>query len=179
MKKELVRLFLILAGVIVLVACNATGPKFESLSQPSNDSAIVYFVRPASSTLAVRSINISINGTPYAELTNGGYTIAELEPGKYEFEQSFNHTFGDAEALKHLRKISANLESGELYYVAFQASSEFGSGKAVHVPISTSPYMAVPIQVAFNLGFGFIEKQAAIEKLRKSRYEKPLSAANK
>ncbi len=119
-----------------------------------------------------------INGIPFAELRNGGYTVAELKSGNYEFSQSFNHTFGDAKALKHVRNIKIQARSGQLYYAAFQASSAFGSGEAFYVPIATSPYVAVPIQVAFNLGFGFIEKGSALGKLQQCRYEKPLPTAN-
>ncbi|MES9906138.1 MAG: hypothetical protein ABW168_26100, partial [Sedimenticola sp.] len=80
--------------------------------------------------------------------------------------------------LKHVRNIKIQARSGQLYYAAFQASSAFGSGEAFYVPIATSPYVAVPIQVAFNLGFGFIEKGSALGKLQQCRYEKPLPTAN-
>ena len=173
------RLFFALASMFFLASCSATGPKFQALSEPQKDKALVYFVRPKSFTAATRSIKISINDVPFADIRNCGYTIAELKPGQYKFKQGFYHMFGDSPATKQVRTISAQLKSGDIYFAAFQASSEFGSGETAYIPVSYSPYLIVPIQVAFDFGFGFIDEGPAIEMLNECYYEEPFTTANK
>ncbi len=163
-----------------LSACSATGPKFSSLAKPSEDSAVVYFVRQSSNAAGARAINIAINGVPFAELHSGGYTYARLKPGQYEFEQSFNVIYGDVAALRHKRNVEASVEGGKEYFVLFLASSGRGTGETIYIPVSTSPVIMMPAEIAFDFRFGFAEKQAALKLLKESRYENPLgSTANK
>jgi len=173
------KLIFLVASILLISSCSATGPKFNGLSIQKEDTAVVYFIRPSSRTLSARVINISINGVHFTELRNGGYTTVELAGGTYEFEQSFNYTVGDVKELKSKRKIKIPLKAGEMYFVAFQASSEFGSGNVLSIPLVTQPGLYIPIQMSFNFGFGFINRKTALDILKECRFEAPLHTANK
>ena len=156
---------ILVSFIFLLISCTATGPKFAGLEPAQDNKAIVYILRPPAITLSARKVNIGINGEEYIKLRNAGYTIARLDPGVYEFKQSFSNIVGDASFLKDIRVFEMELKESEIYFIGFDADSIVG---VFPLPGGT---MIVPM--AFEFGFGVIEDELALEELKKCHYQQP------
>lgn len=77
------KIFLISLSLLLL-ACNATGPKFTQLESLDSNQAKVYIYRPWAILDAVAAPTIQINGEDHFDLSNGGYTVISLKPGKHK-----------------------------------------------------------------------------------------------
>jgi hypothetical protein len=176
-----VRKLIIATAVLLLTSCASTGPAFSGLDTAPPDKALVYIFRPSTFTLSLRSIDVSINGAQHISLSNAGYTIAYLEPGRNIFEQSMNKKLMYPENFKDKRKIEIDLVAGETYFIEFNPTSAIGgslpkdssaSASTVHVigPVGTA-FVSIPI--AFGLEFGTVEKSRALEELKNCNYQQP------
>ena len=151
---------------LLLSSCAATGPKFTKLEVIQDDKALVYILRPSAPTVSTRKVNISINDELYVKLFNKGYTIARLHPGVYEFKQSANNFPGDAIEFQKIREFKMEIKGGETYFIGFHADSDIEKIHPWYVPWFSS-------SVTFKFGFGVIEKEQALELLKKCHYQEP------
>ncbi len=165
-------LFKILAIALLIIniaGCSATGPLYKEVAHQEAGKALLYIYRPSAFTAAMRTIYVNI--TPQqneslkqtVELSNNEYWYAHISPGEYIFEQGFTYWVGDPSFLRDTKKVSFNIESGEVYYVAFYADYE--ENDAVKNQVSSSTHSIItPINSSlsitnnFNYGFGLVSR---------------------
>jgi hypothetical protein len=117
-KKLIAPMMLFIVSISFLTGC-ASGPAFQEVSIVPEGKSIVYFYRPAKYYSGASSPEIYDNGNLILDgLTNGGYWVYYITPGKHVF--STKATFVDS--------TSISLESkgpGEEYYVRLELTWDF------------------------------------------------------
>jgi hypothetical protein len=83
--RVLPKLYAILPALLLLTACAATGPKFESEAAPPEDRATVYVYRESGFVGGGVAYTVSANGVEIAALPAGGYFVYHAAPGEVEF----------------------------------------------------------------------------------------------
>lgn len=79
------RPYAILPALLLLAACAATGPKFESEAAPPEGRATVYIYRESGFVGSGVAYTVSANGVEIAALPAGGYFVYHAAPGEIEF----------------------------------------------------------------------------------------------
>jgi len=103
-------LCLLLTTLIFLSSC-ATGPSFREIPSIPDGKSIACFYRPARFYGSARSPSIYDNGNLILDgLTNGGYWVYPVSPGK--------HVFSSEAAILEGSHVTINSEApGEVYYI--------------------------------------------------------------
>lgn len=77
--------YAILPALLLLAACAATGPRFESEAAPPEGRATVYIYRQSGFVGGGVAYTVSANGVEIAALPAGGYFVYHAAPGEVEF----------------------------------------------------------------------------------------------
>lgn len=101
---------LIAMGLALLSACSATGPKFNAVANPTNDS-LVYIYRPNVFQNGAISPGIVVDNEERLLLQNNGYTYFYLQPGEHQFEILLSERYTPAEPTKLI------IKPGEVHYI--------------------------------------------------------------
>ncbi|MEW6984614.1 DUF2846 domain-containing protein [Colwelliaceae bacterium 6471] len=144
------KIIFLLSTLLLLLACNATGPKFSNLEAVNNKTALVYIYRPWMMLDGAAAPAIQVDGVDRFDMNNGGFQIIHLPPGKHKLtvrkssinwradEMSFEYPF----------------EAGKRYFVRLTAElGDFGSYGGV-VSISGAYY------------FGLVTEEVALHQLK-------------
>lgn len=103
--------FSLLLTILIFLSSCATGPSFREVQSIPEGKSIAYFYRPASFYGSARSPSIFDNGDLILDgLTNGGYWVYAVSPGK--------HIFSTKAAILDGTQVTINSEApGEVYYI--------------------------------------------------------------
>jgi len=71
---------------VFLTGCGASGPAFKPIDAPTDGRGVVYIYRQASGLGAGVHGTVRANGTPVADVKNGGYFPYVGAPGAVKFE---------------------------------------------------------------------------------------------
>lgn len=104
-------IFCISLSTLIFLSSCATGPSFREMPSPPEGKSIAYFYRPARFFGSARSPSIYDNGNLILDgLTNGGYWVYVVSPGK--------HIFSSKAAILEGSQVTINSEApGEQYYI--------------------------------------------------------------
>ena len=80
------RVLVAILGCLV-VACAATGPKFQSLQQGAQGSSYVYIMRPKGYVGGMTYPSIYIDEVKVGDLKNGGYLLESLKSGTHKLKE--------------------------------------------------------------------------------------------
>lgn len=83
--KVLAKLCATLPALLLLAACAATGPRFESEAAPPEGRATVYIYRESGFVGSGVAYTVSADGVEIAALPAGGYFVYHAAPGEVEF----------------------------------------------------------------------------------------------
>ncbi len=120
---------LIAMSLALLSACSATGPKFNAVSNPTNDS-LVYIYRPKLFQNGAISPGIVVDNEEKLLLQNNGYTYFYLQPGEHQFSVLLSDRYTPAEPTKIF------MEAGAVYYLKLFTSNTFNSMPGVGLSIN-------------------------------------------
>lgn len=123
--------------------------------------ALVYFYRPDQLVNHGRTVSIRINRVEYARLTNGAYTMARLDPGRYEFAQRLGNLW--VHLPSHTFQMQVN--SGEVYFIGFNSDASPGNVLVLGPLVSMS--------IKMRIEFGPVERVQALEVLKDCHYDEP------
>jgi hypothetical protein len=130
--------FLFIFVSFLLVACNATGPKFTQLESLDTNQAKVYIYRPWAMLDGAGAPTIQVDGIDRFELSNGGFQVVTLTPGRHKLtvkkgafmtnwragEMNIEYTF---EANKnYFVRLSAELDNVGIYGGVTSVSGNYG-----------------------------------------------------
>jgi hypothetical protein len=104
--KVLVKLCMTLPALL-LAACAATGPRFESEAAPPEGRATVYIYRESGFVGGGVAYTVSANGVEIAALPAGGYFVYHAAPGEVEFSAR----------TEARTSVTIDARAGEAYYV--------------------------------------------------------------
>lgn len=76
--------------IVLLAGCATSGPAFERQAITAQDKANLYIYRPWHLKDGAGYANILINDVKQFKLTNNGYELVQLNPGKYKITASGN-----------------------------------------------------------------------------------------
>ncbi|MFO1394000.1 MAG: DUF2846 domain-containing protein [Steroidobacteraceae bacterium] len=93
--------------VLLLAACAATGPRFESEAAPPEGRATVYIYREAGFVGSGVVYTVSANGVEIAALPAGGYFVYHAAPGEVEFSAK----------TEAKTSVTIDAKAGEAYYI--------------------------------------------------------------
>ncbi len=107
-------IFCLLLTLLIFLSSCATGPQFREVQSIPEGKSIAYFYRPAKFYGSARSPSIFDNGNLILDgLTNGGYWVYPVSPGK--------HIFSSKAAILEGSHVTINSEaSGEVYYIRME-----------------------------------------------------------
>lgn len=120
---------LIVMGLALLSACSATGPKFNAVSHPTNDS-LIYVYRPDLFQNGAISPGIVVDNEERLLLQNNGYTYFYLPPGQHQFSILLSDRYTPAEPTKLL------MEAGAVYYLKLVTGNIFNSMPGVGLSVN-------------------------------------------
>ena len=111
----------IIAALVALAGCSATGPAFQEVAATPKDKATVYVYRPSSLVNSGNAPNLFVNGVDHGPLWNAGYIPLSVPPGEISVVLS-----GDKWKWG-LAPIStkARVEAGKSYYFRMGNSVDF------------------------------------------------------
>jgi hypothetical protein len=121
------RLFIV-ATVLLIGGCAATGARFSPEPAVGNGKALVYVYRPSIAVNCCVAPYIFINSQKQGQLKNGGYLVVAVDPGPLTVE-AVNETVG----FKSL-KLTVNAMPGQSYYFRWAAAAAMGMDPAPAKP---------------------------------------------
>lgn len=152
MLKKIIVLF---STSFLLLACNATGPKFTQFEALDTNQANVYIYRPWAMLDGAASPTIQIDGKDNFDLSNGGYKVISLKPGKHKLtvkEGAFMSNWRAGEM-----NIEHKLEANKNYFVRLSAElTDVGSYGGV-------------TSVSGNYSFALIKESYALNELKETK----------
>jgi len=143
---------------LMFIGC-ASGTKFTSAVQPTNDTARLYVFRPSSPPYLYKP-TIYINGIKVAELSNKGYFDVNIKSGTYNLRSEWSMFSG---VVGRITDIEFKVESGKTYYAKIattvNAYGMYIAGVAKNITEIIDSSSAMPIIVECEL----VEKYADAE----------------
>lgn len=110
---------ILLLGLFVS-GCAASGMPFAKL-QPPNDKAVIYIYRPSFIAGSANVWNLSANGSPIADVSNGGYIAYVTDPGNVTFSAKLRPglLLITSILIREEELITVYAEAGSSYYIRF------------------------------------------------------------
>lgn len=146
------KIILSVATSLLLVACNATGPKFTQLEALDTNQAKVYIYRPWAMLDGAAAPTIQVDGTDQFDLSNGGYEVITLSPGIHKL------TVKKGAFMSNWRADEMNLE------YRFEANTNYFV--RLSAELKEAGVYGSLISVSGNYGFALIKESYAIEELK-------------
>lgn len=78
------KIIILISTSLLLLACNATGPRFTQLESLDANHAKIYVYRPWAMLDGAAAPTVQVDGTDRFDLSNGGYQIITLSPGTHK-----------------------------------------------------------------------------------------------
>jgi hypothetical protein len=132
--------FTIVSLIAFLSACSATGPIFSPMSAPRSDQALVYFYRPDVSTMSARTLSVTLDSEPWAELNNNAYVAKYVTPGKHIVAARWTKWLFDDAVLQDPLQVSGVMVAGATYYIRLSSySTQSFNALTIHWRLSVVP----------------------------------------
>lgn len=77
------KIIILISTALLLLGCNATGPKFTQLESLDTNNAKVYVYRPWAILDGAAAPTVQVDGKDRFDLSNGGYEVITLYPGTH------------------------------------------------------------------------------------------------
>ena len=132
------KIIILISTALLLLGCNATGPKFTELESLDTNQAKVYVYRPWAMLDGAAAPTVQVDGIDRFDLSNGGYEIITLSPGTHQLtvkkgafmsnwradEMNIEYKF---EANKnYFVRLSAELQDAGVYGSVISISGSYG-----------------------------------------------------
>ncbi|MBO9492362.1 DUF2846 domain-containing protein [Endozoicomonas sp. G2_1] len=132
------KIIIIMSTSFLLLACNATGPKFTELERLDTNQAKIYIYRPWAMLDGAAAPTIQVDGVDRFDLSNGGYEVITLSPGIHKLtvkkgafmsnwradEMNIEYKF-DANK-NYFVRLSAELQDAGIYGRVISISGSYG-----------------------------------------------------
>ncbi|MDF2180177.1 DUF2846 domain-containing protein [Aliiglaciecola sp. CAU 1673] len=145
---------ILLLSVMTLSACSATGPQFTQLEIPETNKAKVYIYRPWAMLDGAAAPTVQINGKDSFNLSNGGYQVLDLVPGKTLLAVKEGGLLSNWRASP--LQISVDLQANKSYFVRLSAE------------LSNAAYVGGVSSVSGQYSWGLVDQQMALTELPKT-----------
>ncbi|MCW8833875.1 MAG: DUF2846 domain-containing protein [Colwellia sp.] len=146
------KIILLISSSLLLIACNATGPKFSQLESLDINQAKVYIYRPWAMLDGAAAPTIQIDETDRFDLSNGGYEVITLPPGTHKLTVKKGAFMSNWRADE--MNIEYKFEANKNYFVRLSAELQ-----------DAGVYGNV-ISISGSYGFALIEESFAMNELQ-------------
>jgi len=146
------KIIIIISTSLLLLACNATGPKFTQLESLDTNQAKIYVYRPWAMLDGAAAPTIQIDGVDRFDLSNGGYEVVTLPPGSHKLTVKKGGVMSNWRADE--MNIEYKFEANKNYFVRLSAELQ-----------NAGVYGSV-ISVSGRYGFALVKESYAINELR-------------
>ncbi|PCK32141.1 DUF2846 domain-containing protein [Pseudoalteromonas piscicida] len=146
------KVIIIISMSLLLLACNATGPKFTQLERLDTNQAKVYIYRPWAMLDGAAAPTVQVDGVDRFDLSNGGYEIITLSPGSHKLTVKKGAFLSNWRADE--MNIEYNFEANKNYFVRLSAELQ---GAGVYGSV---------ISISGSYGFALIKESDAINELK-------------
>lgn len=140
---------------MLLLACNATGPKFTQLESLDTNQTKVYVYRPWAILDGAAAPTIQVDGVDRFDLSNGGYQVITLLPGTHKITVKKGAFISNWRADE--MNIEYKFEANKNYFVRLSAE--------LH---NAGVYGSV-ISISGSYGFALIKESFAINELKEAK----------
>ncbi len=146
------KIIILISTALLLLGCNATGPKFTQLESLDTNNAKVYVYRPWAMLDGAAAPTVQVDGKDRFDLSNGGYEVITLYPGTHTL------TIKKGAFMSNWRADEMNIEykfeANKNYFVRLSAQLQ-----------DAGVYGRV-ISVSGSYGFALIKESFAINELK-------------
>lgn len=146
------KVIILISTSLLLLGCNATGPKFTQLENLDSNHAKIYIYRPWAMLDGAAAPTIQVDGTDRFDLSNGGYEIITLSPGTHKL------TVKKGEFMSNWRADEMSIE------YKFQANKNYFVRLSAELQ-DAGVYGSV-ISISGSYGFGLIKESFALNELK-------------
>ena len=141
MKAPWVRWSVVIATLVVLAGCSATGPAFQAVGVAPKDKATVYVYRPSSLVNSGNAPNLFVNEVDHGPLWNAGYIPLSLPPGEISVVLKGDRWKWGLPPIS----TKATVEAGMSYYFRMGNRVDFADYPGSGNPESTSSRVVTPV----------------------------------
>ena len=146
------KIIIIIVTSFLLLACNATGPKFTQLESLEANQAKVYIYRPWAMLDGAATPTVQVDGVDRFDLSNGGYEVIILSPGAHKLTVKKGVFMSNWRADE--MNIEYKFEANRNYFVRLSAELQ-----------DAGVYGSV-MSVSGSYGFALIKESFAINELK-------------
>ena len=146
------KIIILISTALLLLGCNATGPKFTELESLDTNQAKVYVYRPWAMLDGAAAPTVQVDGTDRFDLNNGGYEIITLSPGTHKLTVKKGAFMSNWRADE--MNIEYKFEPNKNYFVRLSAELQ-----------DAGVYGSV-ISISGSYGFALIKESFAINELK-------------
>ena len=146
------KIIILISTALLLLGCNATGPKFTELESLDTNQAKVYVYRPWAMLDGAAAPTVQVDGTDRFDLSNGGYEIITLSPGTHKLTVKKGAFMSNWRADE--MNIEYKFEANKNYFVRLSAELQ-----------DAGVYGSV-ISISGSYGFALIKESFAINELK-------------
>lgn len=145
-------IIIIITTSLLLLACNATGPKFTQLESLDTNQAKVYIYRPWAMLDGTAAPTVQVDGTDRFDLSNGGYEIVTLSPGTHMLTVKKGALMSNWRADE--MNIEYKFEANKNYFVRLSAE------------LRDAGVYGSTISISGSYGFALIKETYAVKELK-------------
>lgn len=146
------KIIIIISTSLLLLACNATGPKFTKLESLDTNQAKVYIYRPWAMLDGAAAPTVQVDGIDRFDLSNGGYEVITLSPGSHKLTVKKGAFMSNWRADE--MNIEYKFEANKNYFIRLSAELQ-----------DAGVYSGV-ISISGSYGFALIKESYAINELK-------------